>query len=371
MAPIGRDECIKLILELAGGTCVWVEDSWKEDATQQGSILLPFAKLSSVLGIDILSETVVDILRRMHCMIETLEDSWFVTPPFWRTDLQIPEDLIEDIARIHGLEHILATMLAPSPLTEINKNFYYTEKIREALANMGFSEILTSSFRKKDEVKLQNSLASDKGYLRSSLIENMREALSKNAPNCDLLGVKEIRIFEIGTTFTEHDDILSLALGVCGPSGYKAKVHDAILEEARTVLHTILGDVKLDAQEGVIEIDLGNIITMLPTQATYDVTHKQLSAIFASFSLFPAVSRDIAFWAENPDAATIKKELGAVAGNNLIRADLVDHFEKEGRTSLAFRFVFQATDRTLTDDEVNVDMEKVYQKARDLGFETR
>ena len=216
-----------------------------------------------------------------------------------------------------------------------------------------------------------NSLASDKGYLRSTLAENMREALAKNAPNCDLLGVKEIRIFEIGTAFTEHGDTLALALGVCGPAGYKAKAHDAILEEARTALRAILGEVTLHAQEGVIEIDLGNIIAALPARAAYDVTHTASDATFAPFSLFPAVSRDIAFWAENPDAALIEKELRAVAGKQLVRADLVDRFEKEGRTSLAFRFVFQSFEKTLTDEEVNADMEKVYDKAAALGFETR
>ena len=371
MAPIGRDECVKLILELAGGECVWIEDSYNGTPTTQKEITLPFTKLSSVLGIDIAREAVEDIFARMQCAVETKETAWVVTPPYFRSDLQIPEDLIEDIARIHGLEHVHAAMLPNSELTEINKNFYYTEKIREALANVGFSEILTSSFRKKDIVPLLNSLASDKGYLRSTLSENMREALAKNAPNIDLLGLKEIRIYEIGTTFTENGDTLALALGVRGPSGYKAKTHDAILEEARMALQNILGDVALPAQDGVLEINLGDIIATLPVPKAYDVTHTASSATFAPFSLFPAVSRDIAFWAENPNAALIEKELRAAAGQNTVRIDLVDRFEKDGRTSLAFRFVFQSFEKTLTDDEVNADMEKVYQKARDLGFETR
>ena len=383
MAPIGRDECVKLILELAGGECVWTEDSYTGTPTEQKEIILSAAQLSSVLGINVAPGVVEDILDRMDCIVNTSTFSrnngnsqtsnitWHVFPPFWRTDLVIPEDLIEDIARIHGLEHVRAAMLPQAALTEINKNFYYTEKIREALANVGFSEILTSSFRKKDIVPLMNSLASDKGYLRSTLTENMREALAKNAPNIDLLGLKEIRIFEIGTAFTEHGDTLALALGIRGPSGYKAKAHDSILEEARTALRAILGEVTLHAQEGVIEIDLGNIIAALPARAAYDVIHAPSSATFAPFSLFPAVSRDIAFWAENPDAALIEKELRAVAGKQLVRAELVDRFEKEVRTSLAFRFVFQSFEKTLTDDEVNADMEKVYQKARDLGFETR
>lgn len=371
MAPIGRDEVVKLILELAGGECVWTEDSFTGTATQQSAITLPFAKLSSVLGIEIKTNEVENIFKRMHCTVETEGGAWQVTPPYFRTDLQIPEDLIEDIARIHGLEHVHAAMLPQAALTEINKNFYYAEKIREALANVGFSEILTSSFRKKDEVKLQNSLASDKGYLRSNLSENMREALTKNAPNCDLLGVKEIRIFEIGTTFTETAETLSLAIGVTGASGYKAKLHDKVLDEARTALREILGDASFDAKDGIIEISLEGIITKLPTPTAYDVAHEQNNATFSQFSLFPAVSRDIAFWAENPDAAFIEKELHAFAGSNLVRTDLVDRFEKDGRTSLAFRFVFQSFEKTLTEAGANEAMAKVHTALQTKGFDIR
>jgi phenylalanyl-tRNA synthetase beta subunit len=91
------------------------------------------------------------------------------------------------------------------PLQELNVRHYYSELIRDTLAHEDFSEVITSSFRKKDEIELQNALASDKGCLRSSLRENIREVLDKNMPNADMLRVKSVNVFEIGTVFNRGE----------------------------------------------------------------------------------------------------------------------------------------------------------------------
>jgi phenylalanyl-tRNA synthetase beta chain len=84
------------------------------------------------------------------------------------------------------------------------------------------------------------------------------------------------------------------------------------------------------------------------------------------------MSRDIAMWVDEStteEAAVVV--LNAAAGDLRVRTTHVDTFVKDGRKSLAFRLVFQAPDRTLTDAEVNEHMDKVYKAAEAEGWETR
>lgn len=375
VAPIGLRECVKLITEIAGGACTWYEDS-AADALPQGRtpVTLSYEKLARILGFIVPKDAIASILTRMRYEHTLTDTDITLVPPFWRTDITIPEDIAEEIVRIYGLAHVPAIAPTPVPLTELNKRFYYAEKIRTALVAHGFSEIYTSSFRKKDQVELQNALASDKTFLRSSLRANMDETLAKNAPLCDLLGVREIRAFEIGTVFTPENEHFSICLGVRGPSGFKAKTHTSILSDGLSIVRKALGDTFsiLDSADGMFEINLDALISMLPMPTAYPEASPASTGTYTPFSIFPAVSRDIAFWANDGlDTASTTTLFREHAGEHLVRIDLVDTFSKDGRTSYAFRFVFQASDKTLTDEEVNADMAKVYAAATATGFETR
>lgn len=375
VAPIGLRECVKLITEIAGGTCTWYEDSAAGALPHSRTpVTLSHEKLERVLGFVVPQEAIADILTRMRYEHTLTDTDITLVPPFWRTDITIPEDIAEEIVRIYGLEHVPAIAPTPAPLTELNKRFAYAEKIRTALVALGFSEIYTSSFRKKDQVALQNALASDKSFLRSSLRANMDEALAKNAPLCDLLGVREIRAFEIGTVFTPETEYTALCIGVRGPSGFKAKNHASILSDALTAIRRELGDAvpAEESADGIVEINLDALMSTLPMPTAYPEASPASTGTYTPFSLFPAVSRDIAFWANGTlDDEATKEMLRAQAGTHLVRIDLVDTFSKDGRTSYAFRCVFQSPDKTLTDEEVNTDMARVYAAATAAGYETR
>jgi phenylalanyl-tRNA synthetase beta chain len=88
--------------------------------------------------------------------------------------------------------------------------------------------------------------------------------------------------------------------------------------------------------------------------------------------VYPFIVRDIAFWtSEGTEAGELERIIRENASELLVRIDQFDKFEKEGRTSYAYRIVFQAPDRTLTDEEVNGVMEKVYSTLRAVGYEVR
>lgn len=371
--PYGLKAVTDLIIEIAGGELVEHNDTGLTTINDSKTVEVDLDKINRVLGIDLSKEAVSDIINRFGWKHQITDKVFTITSPFERTDLVIPEDVIEEIGRVHGYGHVAAITPQSVPLPEINQRFYISEVIRRQLADIGFSEIYTSSFRENDVVKLSNAFAADKGYLRSNLKDNMSEALIKNAPNADLLGLRQIKLFEIGTVFNPDGEKFLLCLGVTSPSGYKAKVDDPALKQAITALESALG-ITIDSspENGIIEIDLEGIIANSKPAESYLKYEPAPDVTYKPFSIYPSVSRDIAMWVPTE---TVMEEVLAIlrerAGELCVRLSLFDQFEKDGRVSYAFRLVFQSKEKTLAGSEVDTIMEGIYQAVRERGFETR
>lgn len=372
MVPYGLKAVVDLIIEVAGGQLVGVDEVAKEE-TPTTKVGVSLSKINSVLGVELTADDVTSILERFGWEFEVKNDEFVITSPFERTDLQIAEDVIEEVGRIYGYLHVPAITPTNVPVSEINQRFYYSEVVRSTLIEKGFSEVFTSSFRANDEVKLANAFASDKGYLRSTLTTNMSESLAKNGPNADLLGLRQIRLFEIGTVFNNEGENLLLTLGVQSPSGYKAKTDDPVVNEAVAALAKTLDlEIKDLPTNGIVEINFGDLLKKLPEVTSYQTTDLYPSTTYRPFSNYPATSRDIAMWVPKETAAQdIENLLQSKAGELCVRITPFDQFEKDGRVSYAYRLAFQSPERTLTDTEINAIMEQVYEVAREQGFEVR
>lgn len=372
VVPFGLEAVVKLIIEVAGGEVEGYSESVKEE-TSRNSVSVSLSKINSVLGVTLYTSDVSDIIKRFDWEFENEGEVFTIHSPFERTDLMIQEDIIEEIGRIYGYHHVKAVIPEAVPLREINKRFYYYQVVLDSLTSCGFSEIYTSSFRNQDQIKISNALAADKGYLRSSLKENIKEALAKNAPNADLLGVRQICLFEIGSVFTNDGEFLRLCLGVRSPSGYKAKVDEPVLQEALEKLAAALGlAIEHRTEEGVVEIDLGSLIEKLANPEKYPLEEKPLEINYQPFSVYPAMSRDIAMWVSSDSKEEdVFSTLKDTAGPLCVRVTLFDRFSKEDRVSYAFRLVFQSKEKTLTDIEANEVMDKVYEAVRAKGWEVR
>ncbi len=386
-----QSEIVKLILDIAGGSYEGTLDTYLEKKENQ-PVRVNSQQVNALLGLSLSVGDMASILRRVGCEVSTKGETLIATGPWERTDLNIEADFIEEIGRIYGYDHVESVVPEAVPLGEMNVRHYYSEKVRDVLIALGFSEVITSSFRKKDKIKLRNALASDKGCLRSTLSKNITEALDKNVGFVDLLGATDTRVFEIGTVFhkkepskisadaeTKEDkgggiaEHVSLALGVrTKHSGYNQK-DDKVTEDAIAALETKLGtklDVTLD--KAVAEVNFTEVFESLPVPETYDAVEVADEIIYQPFSTFQHMTRDIAMWVEEGTTVEVaQKVLDDAAGELRVRTTHVDEFTKDGRTSLAFRLVFQAQDRTLTDEEVNAQMDKVYKAAEEQGWETR
>ena len=280
-----------------------------------------------------------------------------VTVPPERLDIRHEYDLVEEIGRIHGYEHVQPVMEDVSGGgTQVLKPYYYEEMIRSALAEKGFSEVTNYSFAATGDIELSNPMSTDMPFLRASLASALEEKLIFNARYADLLGTSAVRIFEIGDVFTKEGERTRVALASSNPK-------DNLVE-----LLGYSGTNLAVSKANVVEYDLAELIAALPEQISYaDLprTHVRPIHPFVPFSSFPFVSRDIAvFTPEGTGAEAVRAIILENAGEHFLHTRLFDEFTKRtpdgpARTSYAFRLVFQSKERTLTSEEIDVVMKKI------------
>jgi len=372
----GLRDVVELIITLAGGTLEGYTDEYPTPHYVPSVTVVP-QRVNALLGLSLRIDEIRDILDRLGARYEESDGVLSVTGPFVRTDLMIEEDYVEEIGRIYGYQHVSAVCPEPAPLTEINARHYYSERVRQVLLPLGFSEVITSSFRNKDSISLFNALASDKSCVRSSLVKNIREVLERNIPHTDLLGLPDVRVFEIGTVFEKGqrgiEERIMLTIGARTTQKGPTPADDEIVASAVAELESALGvSCAHDVKDGVAEIDFSQLLSMLPTPTEYAPHPVSEEIQYRPFSPYPFVARDIAlFVPEGTDPDAVATLLTDAAGDLCVRVTLFDEFKKDGRVSYAFRLIFQSQHKTLTDTEVNEYMEAVYDAVAEEGFEVR
>lgn len=371
-----QKEVTDLIVEIAGGEFAGWLDVYPEKADTPEVKVVP-TRVNGLLGLSLSAGEMKEILERVGVSVTESGGSLVCVGPWERTDLNIEEDFIEEIGRVYGYRHVESVVPEKVPLLELNKRHYYSEKIRNILVDLGYSEVVTSSFRNKDQIQLRNALAKDKSYLRSSLTKNLSEVLDKNVNHADLLGNPDTRVFEIGSVFSASEQGInehqSLGIGVrIKATGYSGK-EDKVLDEALTGLEKELGtSIDRIVEKGVVEIDLTALLAKLSVPDLYEPVAPVSNVVYKPFSSYPAVARDISLWVGGDSTEEVVENLlREQAGALCARVTLFDHFAKDGRTSYAFRLVFQSDQQTLTDTEVNKIMESVYDAVAELGWEVR
>jgi phenylalanyl-tRNA synthetase beta chain len=376
LGPYALREIVALIKDIAGGVCEGAIDVYPEPQKAK-DVVLEVSKVNSLLGLSLSKELMVDILNRIGAKVIDNGDTLTLTSPWERTDLTIPADYIEEIGRINGYAEVVSVVPATVPLSEINVRHYYSEKVRNILTEVGFSEVITSSFLKKDVIQLQNALASDKSYVRSSLRKNVLETLDKNAGHTDVLGIPDIRVFEIGTVFNQAGkgiaEHISLCIGIRTKANGYVQADDTAVSKTIEALEREFGvGMSFTVEKGVAECNFTDVLTKLTVPTSYETVAVSEEISYKPFSLYPAVTRDIALWVtEGTSASEVETVINEHAGNLRIRTTLFDEFTKDSRTSFAFRLVFQSLEKTLTDEEVNVVMDLVYTAVTKKGWETR
>ncbi|HEV8666681.1 MAG TPA: phenylalanine--tRNA ligase subunit beta, partial [Candidatus Paceibacterota bacterium] len=206
----GMEGMIEFIAHQIGGTIEGFVDVYPTpQAMQYASVTVE--KVNQVLGTNLTGADVADVFVRLGFAYKEEQSVFEVQIPPERLDITIAEDLVEEVVRIIGYEAIKGVQLPPiDKQPEVNKDFYAAEAAREDLVNKGYSEVFTSVFADKGERVVLNKVDGVKPYLRATLLPGLTDALAKNKPNKELLGLKEIKLFEIGTVWKGGKEVTML-----------------------------------------------------------------------------------------------------------------------------------------------------------------
>ncbi len=355
LVAYGMRDVLALITEVAGGTIVGVNDVYPRPQ-EKTVVCVSASRIQSVLGLECTISDVARVFDRLQFTYTEDTGVFTITTPFERRDLNIAEDLVEEVGRIIGYDSIPSVLLSEYTAPPHDPVFVATECIKDILREHGYTEISTQSFAAEGDILLANPLDKSMPALRAGLLKNMEKALMRataTAPR--VLGVTPaVRLFELGAVFKKSGERIALALGYHALSGKQSPV---VLDEILAVLQEKFGQhIKVaERHVGILEIDVSETVD----PGEYIPTKIQLGP-YHPFSVYPFALRDIAVWTpvgteESEVANLILKE----AGEYLARIDLFDRFEKDGRVSFAFRLVFEAFDRTLSDADLDPAMVRI------------
>jgi phenylalanyl-tRNA synthetase beta chain len=398
----------RLIVEIAGGAPgPVVESVLAEHLPRPQAVLLRRARLARVLGIAIADAEVERILRALGLAVANTADGWQVTPPTRRFDIAIEEDLIEEVARIHGYDAIPATLpggatrLATPSETRVDDS-----TLRRQLAARDFHEAINYAFVdaallatwQVDDaaVALANPLSAELGVMRTRLLPGLVAALARNAARQQ----PRVRLFEVGNVFAQAADGAApletprVAAVACGPAASEqwgiaaraADFHDlkgdldslAALSGARLEYRPSSQPwghpgrsadvVRIDGESEVALGWIGQLHPRLQRSLDLDADvvafELDLAPLLARavpkarpLSKYPSVRRDLAFVvAENVPWAALRDSVKAAAGASLRDLVLFDRYAgkgvETGFKSLAMGLILQDESRTLTDRDV-------------------
>ncbi len=382
LAAYGLAEVLALIQEVAGGTLQGVAQWYPQPEEEPSRIVVPLAAWPALSGAAVSPREATRTLEKIGCRYEVKGEKLEVLPPWERRDLHIPEDVVEEVIRLRGYDTLAAQPMPAAPPPPADPLQVAADRIRLALAGLGWSEIMTYMLRERGEVCLANALAADKACLRVSLAEGLWEALERNEPFAPLAGDGALMVFEIGEVIRKAEgatppwcEALHLALGVLQRGKKARKKREQILAQAKEAVEALVGPLHWVAshERAVLEARIDEVVEREAGGVNpYTLKLWNDAASYTPPSPFPVVVRDVAVWVpEGLDEATLLAVVRAHAGVWARRVSCIDRYERDGRTSLTFRIVLQASDHTLSDEEANAVQQQVAQALSAKGCEVR
>ncbi|MFA6325457.1 MAG: hypothetical protein WCX46_04495, partial [Candidatus Paceibacterota bacterium] len=335
-----------LISSLSGGETEEVVDIYPTKQEQR-TISVSVSYINKRLDSNFSKEDIESVWQKLSFEYKEKGGNFEIRIPFLRMDLENDYDLVEEVIRILGYDKLEEKLPEVKTEAKTNEIFYKMLWARNKLLEDGYSEVMTYAFRDKGEVEVLAS-ASDKKFLRTNLSDGLKESLKLNQLNLPLLDLKEVKIFEIGTVFLKD----------------KEELHVAYADKKNIVEVTL----NKFCEANNFQSSLKNSSAFAQGdiwQGAHDALNfSSKTSVFKPWSIYPFMYRDIAVWVpEGEDAEKLKKILIENGTDLLIKEpSLFDSFTKDGKTSYAFRLVFQSFDRTLVDEEINQIMDKIGHK---------
>ena len=364
-------------------------------------IKLDLDYVERLLGVKISRREIINILKSLGFEIKkSTKDFLDVLISTQRSDISIPEDLIEEIARIYGYEKIKPVFPTASLIpAQKNLEIFWEDMAKDILKEVGFSEVYNYSFISENDAKifgreniveLENPASIEHKYLRPSLIPNLLKNVQRNQKYFN-----EIKIFELGKIFQPKAEKRMLAGLISGEAEqfYQLKgVVDSLLnklgisniwydsyqptpEQSKiSIWHSEkCAEIKVDHEEigflGEISSSILDEMRIETKVIVFDIDFEKLQklsseeTIYRPISRYPAAVRDLAILV--PRGTKVVEVLNKIniAGGKIVRdVDLFDIYEGENipsnKKNFAFHIIYQAENKTLSSKEIS----KIHQK---------
>lgn len=380
------------------------------------------AQAAALLGTELSAADVREALARLRLPASEEGDAVVVEVPSARVDLEREVDVIEEVARLSGYDHVPSTLPGVRQGGGLTARQRLGRGLRDLLAAAGLFETRSWSFAPASDrelfpertgVRVANPVSEDEGHLRTSLLPGLLRAARRNVAHRR----PSVRLFEVGATFEAGPDggVVEeerVSVVVTGPAHeeWPGETREQDFLDVKGVLEYLVAglgveawavgdplghpwhgarsaDVQLDGRSigglGELHASVAGSFDLSGRVAALEILMEPLLAAastlpaFREVSRFPPVHRDVAFLVGKEVAAgDVRAELIEAAGPLLDRVMLFDVFQGQplpaGKKSLAFSVDFRAPDRTLTDDEADEIVQAVTNRlAETFGAELR
>ena len=429
LAPLASIRAAQLIVEWSGAKMLGDPQDVIADLPAGQTVTLRKQRPAEVLGMQVEDTEAKRILDGLGYAPADTDDAWSCTVPFWRwLDATREIDLVEEIGRVHGLKHVPVELpRIPPGIGGLTREQQVRRRIEDHLAGAGLREVSTISLVDPDvraayhldgadSIVLRNPLSADLSELRTSLIPSLVEVIRRNRS----VGERDVQIFEIGRSYRPGGDSglaveeskLGIAIaGHLGGEGWTGAGAPADFSTLVGIVDGLLARLGVDAtrvaETGVAQLHPGRAAALqagsvrfgvigelhpglavdLEVDGPVSIAELDLAAIaaavpgttsFSGLSAFPPVRQDIAVVvAEGVEAAALVTAVRDAGGELLREVHVFDVFADAdrvgvGKVSVALRLVFQADDRTLTDEEATAVREQIVGAlVNSLGAELR
>jgi phenylalanyl-tRNA synthetase beta chain len=422
----------QLIAELGGGKVARGIIDVYPGRKESRPILLTPEEVKRILGIGYSPEQIVNALTSLGFDCKADGSKIMVTVPYWRSDIRLDVDLIEEVARVIGYDKIPTTLLGePIPRQNPEPILSLKEKIRESLVGYGFYEIMNYTLTSLQllsnaaaephppepmPLRVSNPMTADQEYLRPSLRANLLATLASNRRHED----GGIRLFEMGKIYLPRKndlpeepevlcgimsgsrverswlggdgsfdfyDVKGVAEGLLSYLGLAVdfeKSSDDGLHPVRQAAIVLQGKDGLKVKIGVfgeVHPKVADAFEVAGPVGLFEINVTALLPFAISYKMFqpiprfPSTVRDLALVVDA--GITNQKILDIIKSFSLIsEAVLFDVYSGKqvaaGKKSLAYRLVYQSPTQTLTDEEVNKVQEQILARlAKELGATLR
>jgi phenylalanyl-tRNA synthetase beta chain len=415
----GQAVATRLMIELCGARLVPGTVDVGGPGPEPKTIRLRDERVARLLGTEVPIGEQAELLERCEFQVTDGGDWLDVTVPYFRrNDVTREVDLIEEVARLWGLEKLPSTIPGHGMSARLTVEQRLRRRAADALVGAGFHEAVGWSFQSPETarrlrvdapaVRLRNPLSEDLSDMRTTLLGSLLASMRHNVAR----GADDVRLFEEGSVYfdrphgreptpaearstplpTEEMHLGALMTGAIRPATWRdASPPTADFFAAKGVLATVLDALRVPwtvvrgedpflhpgraarvlvggedagwlgelhpgvasewdlAQVAGFELDLGKVLP-----------HAVVAPRYEDLTSYPSIRFDLAFWLPAGRTAAELVEVVREAGGKLLRdVRVFDVYAREGQTSLAIRLEFRAPDRTLTDEEIVPQREKI------------